>query len=92
MAHITVSNIVLGPALFLVPVATGLLVRQVGMHTGIGLTLIPTAAGIIWLTLMVKEPRDLELRHTPSGDDASPHQHPGHTTQITSPYGDDDEP
>ncbi|MCK4284035.1 MAG: hypothetical protein KAX44_06935 [Candidatus Brocadiae bacterium] len=61
VAHITLSSMVLGPVLVLVPVGTGLLMRHVGMGPGIGLTLIPTLLGVGWLALMVKEPRDIEL-------------------------------
>lgn len=61
VAHITLSNIVLGPILWLVPVATGWMIGHVGMRTGIGLTLIPTLLGIAWLALVVREPRDIAL-------------------------------
>lgn len=61
VAHITLSNIVLGPVLWLVPVATGWMIGHVGMRTGIGLTLIPTLLGIAWLALVVREPRDIAL-------------------------------
>ncbi|MCK4374700.1 MAG: hypothetical protein KAX19_05200, partial [Candidatus Brocadiae bacterium] len=55
------SNIVLGPILWLVPVATGWMIGHVGMRTGIGLTLIPTLLGIAWLALVVREPRAIAL-------------------------------
>ena len=65
VAHITLSNMVLGPILALVPVGTGWLVDHVGVRTGIGLTLIPTVLGIAWLAMMVREPRDIELDRQP---------------------------
>jgi len=62
VAHITVSNLVLGPVLFLVPMATGWMMEHVANRTtGIGLTLIPTFLGLAWLALAVREPRDLEV-------------------------------
>ncbi|MHC5034479.1 MAG: MFS transporter, partial [Planctomycetota bacterium] len=56
VAHITLSSIVLGPFVALIPVATGWLMEHVGIRNGIGLTLIPTALGILWLLVGVKEP------------------------------------
>ncbi len=62
IAHITVSNLVLGPVLFLVPMATGWMMEHVADRTvGIGLTLIPTVLGVLWLSLVVKEPRDMQI-------------------------------
>jgi hypothetical protein len=58
VAHITLSNALLAPFVLLVPVGTGWLVGQVGLRAGMGLTLIPTLAGIAWLVLMVREPRE----------------------------------
>jgi MFS family permease len=60
-AHITLSNMVLGPMLWLVPVLTGWLIGQIGLRAGIGIALVPTAAGILWLALAVREPRDVEM-------------------------------
>jgi len=67
VAHITLSNMVLGPVLALVPVGTGWLVSLVGMRAGIGLTLIPTLLGMAWLALMVREPRHVHLSGARSG-------------------------
>ncbi|MHC5034480.1 MAG: MFS transporter [Planctomycetota bacterium] len=64
VAHITLSNVVLGPMLWVVPVATGWAMTYVGMRTGIGLTLIPTLLGVAWLAIVVKEPRDIEITGT----------------------------
>jgi MFS family permease len=61
IAHITLSNMVLGPVLWLVPVVTGWAITHVGMRTGIGLTLIPTLLGVAWLAIVVREPRDIEI-------------------------------
>lgn len=61
VAHITLSNMVLGPVLGLVPVATGWMMEHVGVRSGIGLTLIPTLLGVVWLALVVREPRDIEV-------------------------------
>ncbi|MHC4789115.1 MAG: MFS transporter [Planctomycetota bacterium] len=61
IAHITLSNMVIGPVLGLVPVGTGWVIAQMGMRTGIGLTLIPTLLGVAWLALMVRNPRDIEI-------------------------------
>jgi len=60
-AHITLSNIVLAPALWTVPVLTGWLISHIGLRSGIGLTLLPTVLGIAWLALVVQEPREVEL-------------------------------
>lgn len=74
-AHITLSNMVLGPVLWLVPVLTGWLVSHVGLRPGIGVALLPTVAGILWLALAVREPRDIEMarlqRETANGQVAS---------------------
>ncbi|MHC4479481.1 MAG: MFS transporter [Planctomycetota bacterium] len=62
VAHITLSNMVLAPFLFLVPMATGWMMGQLDSRTtGIGLTLIPTLLGVAWLVLVVKEPRHIEI-------------------------------
>jgi MFS family permease len=57
-AHITVSNTVLSPLLFLVPLGMGRLMESVvGIRNGIGLSLIPSALGVLWMLLVVKDPR-----------------------------------
>jgi uncharacterized membrane protein len=62
VAHITLSSMVLGPVLFLVPMVTGWLADHVwDRPTAIGATLVPTLLGVAWLALMVQEPRDIEL-------------------------------
>ncbi|MHC4789116.1 MAG: MFS transporter [Planctomycetota bacterium] len=60
VAHITLSSIVLGPFMALTPLGTGWLMRHVGIRGGIGLTLIPTVLGVLWLLLGVREPRTME--------------------------------
>ncbi len=66
VAHITLSSMVLGPVLFLVPLGTGWLVALVGSRPAvIGMTLAPTLLGVAWLALMVREPRDVELSRAP---------------------------
>jgi MFS family permease len=72
VAHITLSNMVLGPILALVPVATGWVVKVVDTRPGIGLTLIPTLLGVLWLAVMVREPRDIEIDRRPAPDDLAP--------------------
>lgn len=67
VAHITLSNTVLAPFVLLAPLGTGWLIEQVGMRNGIGLTLIPTGAALLWLVLFVKEPRLTELAQRPVG-------------------------
>jgi len=75
VAHITLSNIVLGPVIGLVPILTGQVNELVGRRAGIGLTLIPAALGVLWLILAVREPRDIEMarpqRETANGQVAS---------------------
>ena len=71
-AHITLSNVVLGPVLWLVPVLTGWMVGVVGLRTAIGITLIPTVAGTIWLAVAVKEPRHVEMARVRAEKEAAP--------------------
>jgi len=63
VAHVTLSNTVLSPFVLLVPLATGWLMESpaVGTQGGIGLAILPTVLGILWLALVVKEPRSIEL-------------------------------
>jgi MFS family permease len=61
VAHLTLSNLVLMPFAFLIPLGTGVLVEAVGYRAGIGLTLIPTVLGTLWLLAAVREPRTVEL-------------------------------
>jgi MFS family permease len=72
VAHITLSNMVLGPVLALVPMGTGWLVEAVSVRTGIGLTLIPTLLGVIWLAFAVREPRDIEIDRRGGFDEPVP--------------------
>ncbi len=61
-AHITLSNVFLGPFVLLVPLGTGWMMEHwTGLRAGLGLTLAPTALGILWLLAMVKEPRAIEM-------------------------------
>ncbi len=65
LAHITLSNMLLGPFVFLVPLATGWLMNFVPARSvGIALTALPTGVGILWLLLVVKDPREIELNGT----------------------------
>ncbi len=59
VAHIALSNALLGPFVLVAHLGTGLLIARVGVRAGIGLTLIPTVLGILWLILAVREPRDI---------------------------------
>jgi len=62
VAHITLSNIIIQPLLFLVPMGTGWMMQQLtNRATGIGLTLIPTVLGVAWLAFVLREPRDTQL-------------------------------
>jgi MFS family permease len=62
VAHVTLSNLVLSPIVLLVPIATGWLVGSfVGLRNGIGLALVPTLLGVLWLIFVVKEPRTIEV-------------------------------
>jgi len=62
VAHITLSNMILQPLFFLVPVGTGWMMQHLAHRaTGIGLTLIPTVLGVAWLAFVLREPRDTEL-------------------------------
>ena len=61
VAHLTLSNLLLMPFAFFIPILTGVLVHMLGYRTGLGLTLVPTVAGTVWLLLVVKEPRTVEL-------------------------------
>jgi MFS family permease len=61
-AHVTLSNMVLAPFVFLVPLGTGWVMELLAdRRAGIGLTLIPTLVGVAWLALAVREPRHIEL-------------------------------
>lgn len=61
VAHITLSNLVLGPFMLAVPLLTGWLIKHVGMESGIALCLIPTVLGALWLLLKMRNPREIEL-------------------------------
>lgn len=61
VAHITLSNVVLGPVIMAVPLMTGWLIKHVGMEAGFALCLIPTVLGVLWLLLKVKNPREIRL-------------------------------
>ncbi|MFO8006227.1 MAG: hypothetical protein R6V05_00670 [Candidatus Brocadiia bacterium] len=61
-AHITLSNVFLGPFVLLVPLATGwMMANWTGVRAGLGVTLVPTVVGILYLLVVVKEPRTLEM-------------------------------
>jgi MFS family permease len=61
VAHLALSNLFFMPFAFGIPIATGVLMDALGYHAGIGLTLIPTALGTLYLLLSVREPRTVEL-------------------------------
>ena len=61
VAHITMSNIVLGPFVAAVPVATGMLVAQTSILTAFAACMAPTVLGTLWIILMVDEPREIVL-------------------------------
>ncbi len=73
VAHITAANVVLGPLVLVVPLVTGWVMETLTTtRVGIGLTLVPTVAGVLWLALAVREPRAIELWPEPFGADQSP--------------------
>jgi hypothetical protein len=57
MAHITVSGIVLAPLTVLAPLATGRAVLAWGLAPVALACLVPTALGVLWLALGVRDPR-----------------------------------
>jgi len=61
IAHITLSNLVLSPLLVLVPLGTGWLVDHIGMTLGIGVCLVPSIVGTLWMAFMVRDPRQVVL-------------------------------
>jgi len=64
MAHITVSNLVLAPFTVVVPVATGHLIAVYGIMPALGLCLIPSVIGLLWLLVMVRDPRTVNVGRT----------------------------
>jgi MFS family permease len=63
-AHITITNLVLGPLTTVVPLLTGKAVESFGTPITFGACLLPTVLGIIWLLVFVKEPRALASEAT----------------------------
>jgi len=61
-AHLALSNVLLSPFVILAPIGTGWLMESAGPRAGIGMTLVPTALGVLWLIVAVKEPRDAVAR------------------------------
>jgi len=63
VAHVTLSNMVLSPCVLMVPLATGWVMgmASVGTRGGLGLAIIPTVLGVLWLVFVVKEPRSIEI-------------------------------
>ena len=62
LAHITLSSLILGPFVATVFPVTGLLIEWLGSTAaGIGLCIVPTALGALWLLFMVREPRQIVL-------------------------------
>lgn len=61
MAHITVSSVVLGLPMALIPVARGWVAARWDFGTLFGICLGLNIIALVWLTLMVKEPRTLDV-------------------------------
>ncbi len=61
VAHITVSNLVLGPFIAAVPLVTGYLVGHVGTLNTFAACMVPTVLGALWIIFMVHEPREIEV-------------------------------
>jgi len=61
VAHITLSNVILGPFVAAVPLATGYLVSHVGTAKGFAASMVPTGLGILWIIFAVRDPRHVEL-------------------------------
>ena len=62
LVHITLSSLLLGPFAAAVFPATGWVIERAGgTGAGIGLCVVPTALGVLWLLLMVRDPREIVL-------------------------------
>lgn len=61
MAHITISNLVLAPFTVIIPVVTGQLIAGHGMVSVLGFCLIPSIMGLVWLVVMVRDPRTVSI-------------------------------
>jgi MFS family permease len=60
IAHIALSNAIIGPFVFLSPLALGWGIGHWGTRFGILTAIVPTALGLLWLIFRVSEPRRLE--------------------------------
>ncbi len=61
VAHITLSNLLLGPFVAALPLATGYLIAHTSMVTAFGMCLGPTVLGTLWIIWMVDDPRQIVL-------------------------------
>ena len=61
VAHITLSNVVLSPFMAAIPLATAYLVSHIGTLGAFAACTVPTMLGTLWLTLLVSDPRAVEL-------------------------------
>jgi len=59
IAHITLSNLVLGPFLAAVPLAAGYLVSEIGRVNMFAVSLVPSIAATLWFAFTVSEPRQI---------------------------------
>ncbi|MBN1809330.1 MAG: MFS transporter [Planctomycetes bacterium] len=60
-AHITITNLVLAPVTTMIPLATGKAMEIWGAHATFAACLVPTVLGLLWLLLVVREPRTLPM-------------------------------
>jgi MFS family permease len=70
IAHIALSNAIIGPFVLLSPLALGWAIGYLGTGRGMMITLIPTALALLWLIFRVREPRSLPPIRFP--DQSSP--------------------
>jgi MFS family permease len=59
VAHLALSNSIVGVFWAVVPLATGWLMERVGVRPGMGITMAPAVLGVLWLALAVREPRSV---------------------------------
>ena len=71
-AHITITNLVLGPLTTVVPLLTGKAMETYGAPMTFGACLLPTILGLIWLLVFVKEPRALASEETSKASQVNP--------------------
>jgi MFS family permease len=63
-AHITITNLVLGPVTTVMPLLTGKAVESFGAPMTFGACLLPTILGIVCILFFLKDPRSLATEET----------------------------